>query len=80
MTVTAAQKELARKEVALRLEEIETKIKELEVLANANGLDFYLGSVDKEFYSDEYIKNDEYLRNDYSHDGKGAWLSSSDFC
>lgn len=80
MAISAQQKELARKELELRVEEVEEKIKELEVLANANGLDFYLRSVDREFYCDEYIKNDEYLSDYHSQDGKGAWLSSSDFC
>lgn len=80
MEVSAEQRELARKEIALRVEEIEAKIKELEVLANANDLDFYLQSVDKEFYCDAYIKNDEYLAEYHSQDGRGAWLTSSDFC
>lgn len=76
----STQKELVLAEIALRVEEITAKLKELEVLANANDECFYIQAVDKEFYCDNYIKNDEYLSEYHSQDGRGAWLSSSDFC
>jgi hypothetical protein len=69
-----------QREIDLRVEEINTKIAELQVLANANDINFYLSSIDKEFYCDKHIKDDDYLSDYHSQDGRGAWLSSSDFC
>lgn len=69
-----------KEEIRLRVEELNAKIHELELLANANDENFYLSSIDKEFYCDAYIKEDEYLSSYHSEDGKGAWLTSSDFC
>lgn len=69
-----------QREIDLRLEEISGKIEELRAFANANGRNFELPISGPDFYCDEYIKNDDYLSEYNSHDGQGAWLSSSDFC
>lgn len=70
-----------KEEIRLRVEEIEAKLQELTLLANANDENFFLPTVDKEFYCDHHIKTElSYLSDYHSEDGKGAWLTSSDFC
>lgn len=67
-------------ELNLRIEEANQKINDLKAFAEANGLQFYLSSVDKEYYSKKSIENDSWLNEMFGHGSTGRWISSSDQC